>query len=230
MKLMIETIIGLPIFGIALTLATYSVALVIARRINNSIANPTLIAALLVVLVSKAFGIPLESYQVGGSVIAMLILPATISLAVPVYEQRRKLKRYFLPIIVGCSVGAATSLASVTILSKLFSLEEIPSLSLLSKSVTAAIAMDLAKTLGADVALTLMAVMVTGISGVLFGPPLLKLFKVEDPILQGISMGTSSHVIGTSRAMEMGPVQGAISSVAIFVTGIATVVLTLLVF
>jgi putative effector of murein hydrolase len=90
--------------------------------------------------------------------------------------------------------------------------------------------MDLAKTLGADVALTLMAVMVTGISGVLFGPPLLKLFKVEDPILQGISMGTSSHVIGTSRAMEMGPVQGAISSVAIFVTGIATVVLTLLVF
>lgn len=227
---MFESVLTTPIFGITLTLGSYILALAIARKIGSPAANPIIIAAIACIVFLKVFGIPISHYQIGGQLLMMLILPATISLAVMVYENVTHLKRHLLPIIIGCTVGAGVSISSVIILGRLFELDLVLLRSLVSKSVTTAIAIDLSKVVSGDISLAILAVMVTGISGVLVGPLLLKFLHIEDPTLQGIAMGTSSHVIGTARAMEMGPVQGAISSIALFTTGLATVVMVLLFF
>lgn len=227
---MFDPVLSSPIFGITLTLASFSLASALSKRIGSPVANPIVMAAIFCILFLKGFGIPIAKYQVGGQLLMMLILPATISLAVMVYENLTHLRRHLLPIVVGCTVGAGVSISSVVLLSRLFGLEFLLERSLISKSVTTAIAIDLSKVVSGDVSIAILAVMVTGISGVLIGPWLLKLFRIEDPTLQGIAMGTSSHVIGTARAMEMGAIQGAISSIALFFTGLATVVMALLFF
>lgn len=226
---MIDSILDMPIFGITLTLAAYVLALALAKRIRSPLANPIYVAALFCIIMLKLTGIPIARYQVGGKLLMMLILPATISLAVMVYENITHLKRHLIPILVGSTVGAATSLGSVLLLGKMFGLEDLLIQSLLPKSVTAAIALDLAPVVDGDVALTIMAVMLSGMTGVIIGPLLLRMFRIKDPILQGIAMGTSSHVLGTSRAMEMGSLQGAISSISLFITGMATVAIVLIV-
>lgn len=224
---MIDAILAMPIFGITLTLAAYVLALALSKKIKSPLANPIYVAALFCIIALELTGIPIARYQVGGELLMMLILPATISLAVMVYENITHLKRHFLPILVGSTVGGATSLVSVTLLGKLFGLETLLIQSLLPKSVTAAIALDLAPVVDGDVSLTIMAVMLSGMTGVILGPLLLRIFRIKDPILQGIAMGTSSHVLGTSRAMEMGSLQGAISSISLFITGMATVAIVL---
>lgn len=220
---MVEQLTSLPIFGISLTLIAYVFALYIAKRFSSPLTNPIIVASLLCIVVLKMLHIPIEQYQIGGELLVLLILPATISLSVKVYENREHLRNQVLPVIVGSTVGAAVSIISVQVLGKLFGLDGKLISSLLPKSVTAAIAMDLSPLVDGVVSISIMAVMITGITGVLIGPLLLRLLRVSNPTLEGIAMGTASHVIGTARALEMGPQQGAISSIALFSTGIATV-------
>jgi putative effector of murein hydrolase len=220
---MIDTITVLPEFGITLTLLAYLVSRRVLRNVHSPIANPIVVASLVCIAILRVTGIPISHYQQGGDLLMMLILPATICLAVMVYENLDSLKGNYLPIAVGSTVGAFVSIASVLLLSKLFGLSLILERSLLTKSVTTAIAIELVPVTSADLSIVVMSVIITGISGTLIGPVILRLFKVKNPVLQGIAMGTSSHVIGTSRAMELGKQQGAASSVALFVTGLVTV-------
>ncbi|MDD3823529.1 MAG: LrgB family protein, partial [Sphaerochaetaceae bacterium] len=219
-----------PMFGIALTLCTYAIGLFVSRKVHSPLANPMVVASILCIAFLKLTGIPLAAYAVGGDFLVMLIFPATTCIAVSVYSRMDLLKRHFIPIAIGCTVGATVSILSVRVLSRLVGLPEILTNSLLPKSVTTAIALELAGLFGGEPSLTVVAVMVTGISVVLGAPFLIRLFGITDPIVQGVALGTSSHVIGTTKALELGQTQGAMSGIAIFITGCATVIVSLLLF
>lgn len=219
-----------PMFGITLTFVAYAAGLAVARRFRSPLANPMVIAAVLCIGFLQVTRIPLASYQVGGDFLVMLIFPATTCIALSVYAKMDLLKKHLIPILVGCSVGATVSIVSILLFARIAGLSKLLTDSLLPKSVTTAIAIELSTLLGGIPPLTVVAVMITGISIVLIAPVLLKLLRIEDPVVQGIAIGTSSHVMGTAKALEIGPIQGAMSGIAIFITGIATVAVTLALF
>ncbi len=214
-----------PLFGIALTVAAYSAGLWVNRKTGLSIANPNLIAIPLVILCLVLTGTPLEEYQRGGEIINMLLGPATAALALSIYRQKEILKENFLPVLAGCLAGSCASVGSTLALCRFFGLDEALTTSLLPKSVTTPIAVELSAQGGGIAAVTIVVVIFTGIAGAALGPGLLRLAGITDPMAQGVAVGTASHGIGTARALELGKVQGAMSGVAIGVAGIITVLL-----
>ena len=217
-----------PFFGIALTIGAFMLGKRIAVRIKSPLANPFVIALIVVVATLKGLGIPLEYYQNGGDLLSLMLVPATAILGTTVYRQRALLRANFLPILAGCLAGAATSILSVYFLCQAFGVGESLMLSLLPKSVTTPIAMELAELSGGLVPLAIATVAATGIFGVIFAQWVLRLLGFDDPIVVGISIGTASHVIGTAKAIEIGETEGAASGVAICITGIATVAVYLI--
>ena len=214
-----------PLFGIALTVAAYAIGLWVNRKTGLSIANPNLIAIPLVILCLVLTGTPLEDYQRGGEMINMLLGPATVALALSIYRQREILRENFLPVILGCLAGCCASVASTLALCRVFHLDEALTASLLPKSVTTPIAVELSTQEGGIAAVTIVVVIFTGIAGAAFAPGLLRLMGITDPMAQGVAIGTASHGVGTARALELGKVQGAMSGVASGVSGIITVLL-----
>ena len=217
-----------PLFGIALTVAAYSIGLWVNRRTGLSIANPNLIAIPLIILCLLLTGTPLADYQRGGEVINMLLGPATAALALSIYRQREILKENFLPVLLGCLAGCCASVGSTLALCRIFGLDQALTASLVPKSVTTPIAVELSAQGGGIAAVTIVVVIFTGICGAALAPGFLKLLRVEDPMAAGVAIGTASHGIGTARALQMGKVQGAMSGVAIGVSGIITVLLVML--
>lgn len=203
-----------PLFGIALTVAAYSIGLWVNRRTGLSIANPNLIAIPLIILCLLLTGTPLADYQRGGEVINMLLGPATAALALSIYRQREVLRESFLPVLLGCLAGCCASVGSALALCKVFGLDETLTASLLPKSVTTPIAVELSAQRGGVAAITIVVVIFTGIAGAALAPGLLRLLGISDPMAQGVAIGTASHGIGTARALELGKVQGAMSGVA----------------
>lgn len=216
-----------PYFGIALSILAFEVGVWINRKLRTPIANPLFIAIILVIGILKLFDIPLESYNEGGNIISMFLAPATAALGVSIYSQLPLLKKNLLPIIVGTAVGSAVSMTSVFIMCKAFHLDEKLTASMLPKSVTTPIAMEISNQLGGIVPVTVAAVIMTGILGAVLAPTLIKVFKIEDAIVAGVAIGTSSHAVGTSKAIEMGEIEGAMSGIAIGVAGIVTVIYSL---
>ena len=214
-----------PLFGIALTVAAYSIGLWVNRRTGLSIANPNLIAIPLIILCLLFTGTPLADYQRGGEVVNMLLGPATAALALSIYRQREVLRESFLPVLLGCLAGCCASVGSTLALCKVFGLDETLTASLLPKSVTTPIAVELSAQRGGVAAITIVVVIFTGIAGAALAPGLLRLLGISDPMAQGVAIGTASHGIGTARALELGKVQGAMSGVAVGVAGIITVLL-----
>ena len=217
-----------PLFGIALSVAAFSVGLWVNRRTKLSIANPILIAIPLVIACLTLTGVPLADYQRGGEVINMLLGPATAALALSIYRQREILKENFLPVLLGCLAGCCASVGSTLALCRIFGLDQALTASLVPKSVTSPIAVELSAQGGGIAAVTIVVVIFTGICGAALAPGFLKLLRVEDPMAAGVAIGTASHGIGTARALQMGKVQGAMSGVAIGVSGIITVLLVML--
>ena len=217
-----------PLFGIALSVAAFSVGLWVNRRTKLSIANPILIAIPLVIACLTLTGVPLADYQRGGEVINMLLSPATVALALSIYRQREILKENFLPVLLGCLAGCCASVGSTLALCRIFGLDQALTASLVPKSVTTPIAVELSAQGGGIAAVTIVVVIFTGICGAALAPGFLKLLRVEDPMAAGVAIGTASHGIGTARALQMGKVQGAMSGVAIGVSGIITVLLVML--
>lgn len=215
-------------FGIALSAGAFEVGVLLNRKWKFPLFNPLLVGVVLVVAVMLIFQIPLKSYSVGGDMITMFLTPATAVLAYSIYNQRTILKQYWLPVVCGCAAGSLTSVFSVFGLCKLFHLDAQLTASLLPKSVTTAIAIDVSKSLGGIPALTVVAVIITGIFGAAFSPLLVKLFRVKNPIAAGVAIGSCSHAAGTSRALEMGEIQGAMSGISVGIAGIMTVILSLL--
>lgn len=218
-----------PFFGGALSVLAFWVGVKIQKKTGLVVCNPLLIGVILVIGLLLALGIPYEYYDQGGSLINLFLSPATACLAVAIYSKVQLLKENWLPILVGCVVGSAVSMGSILGLCRLFGLDEAMTASLLPKSVTTPIAMEISSQLGGISSVTVAAVVLTGIFGNILAPYLIKLFRIKNRIAAGVGIGCSSHAGGTSKAMEIGDVEGAMSGVSIGIAGILTVVLAMFV-
>ena len=224
-----DTLFRSPLFGIMLSILAYGLGVLINRKPRCAAANPLLIAILLVIGVLVAFRIPLESYQRGGDFIALFLAPATASLAVSIYRQLPLLKKNLLPVLAGCGTGSLASMGSVWLLCRLFRLDEALTASLLPKSVTTPIAIEIASQYGGIPSITVAIVVLTGILGAAAAPALIRLFRIRNPVEAGLAIGTCSHAVGTSKALELGEAEGAMSSIAIGVSGLLTVLFAMII-
>ncbi len=216
-----------PLFGIVLSIFAYEFGVQLNRKLRTPVANPLLIAITLIILVLNIFHIPVESYQQGGNIISLFLGPATAVLAVSVYSQLETLKKNLLPIIAGCLAGAIASMGSALLLCKAFGLDDKLVASMIPKSVTTPIAMEVSKNLGGIVPVTIAAVILTGIMGAVLAPILIRLFRIDNSVAAGVAIGASSHAVGTSKAIEIGETEGAMSGIAIGISGIITVLLSM---
>lgn len=218
---------GSPFFGVALTVAAYWLGTKIQKKTGLVICNSIVIAVALLIAVLSVFHIPYEAYYQGGSIINMLLGPATACMAVTVYAKLDLLKKNWLPVLLGCLAGTVTSIGSILVMCRLFGLDAAMTASLLPKSVTTPIATAVSEGHGGIVSITVAAVIFTGILGNLAAPFLVKLFRVRDPLAAGLGIGACSHAIGTAKALELGETEGAMSGLAIGVCGIITALLAL---
>ena len=224
-KIIMKDFLATPIFGVLLSIVCYEAGIIIQRRWRHPMLNPLLLAMVFVILILTVFDIPKETYDLGGSYILFLLGPATVVMAVPLYRQINLLKKDWLPILVGIFAGSATSVLSVIGLAKVFHVDLEIAVSMLPKSVTTAIGMEISKEVGGVVSLTVAVIVLTGILGAVIGPFILKVLGIKDEVAQGVAMGTSAHAVGTSKAMELGETQGAMSGLSIGIAGLATVLI-----
>ena len=213
-------------FGILLSLIAYRIAVWIRKKFGYAFLNPLLVAIIITVAAVLLLNVDYEVYNSSARYLSFLLTPATVCLAVPLYEQFDKLKENAAAILAGIFSGVLTSIASIFAMSKLFGFTKEEFVTFLPKSITTAIGMSVAEELGGYVSIAVAAIIVTGVLGNIICEAILKLFKIEDPIAKGAAIGTASHAIGTSKAIEIGEVEGAISSLSIVVAGIMTVLLS----
>lgn len=211
-------------FGVMLSLVAYGIGFELKKRFKFAIFNPLLIAIILVMIVLVSLHIDYDVYNEGAVYISYLLTPATVCLAVPLYEQFELLKKNWKALLIGILSGCIASMGSILAMSVIFSLSHEEYVSFLPKSITTAIGMGVSEELGGYVSITVAVIIITGVLGNMIGEQLLKLFRVTDPIAKGIAFGTASHAIGTAKAMEIGEIEGAMSSLSIVVSGIITVV------
>ncbi|MDO4442291.1 MAG: LrgB family protein [Slackia sp.] len=208
--------------SLALTVAVFAGAVWLNRKTKSPLLNPLLVSVAVIMALITLCGIPLESYESGTRIIASMLGPATAVLAFSIYQQRKILKSNFLPIFSGCLVGSIVSMISAYALCTFFGLGEEVALSTLPKSTTAPIALSITDELGGTASITMAAVMTTGVLGAIFSPMLANVFRIKNKVAQGVAIGTCSHAIGTAKALEMGKLEGAMSGVAIAVSGLLT--------
>ena len=220
---MSEILSSSSFFCIALTVTAFCIGAACQAKWKKAIFNPIMIGAVLVMLALYWLDIPVEQYQLDCKPLTYLTTPATICLAIAFYEQLQKLKQHLPAILIGVTGGTVFSLLSVWALSHLFDFSDVLTVSLLPKSITSAIGVVLSEQAGGVPALTTAVIIITGIFGNITGPFLAKLFRLHDPISQGVGFGTASHVIGTSRATEISPLLGAVSSLSLTLAGLITV-------
>ena len=212
-------------FGLFLTLAAYVLAMAIKRKLKSSLINPLLIAIIICIAVLLFGRIEYDTYNYGAKYISVLLTPATVCLAVPLYTQIEKLKQNFRAIMAGILSGVLTSLGSILLMSKIFGFSHEEYVTFLPKSITTAIGMSVSEEMGGYVAITVTVIVLTGVFGNIICESVLKLFGIRNRVAKGIAIGTASHAIGTSKAMEIGEIEGAMSSLSIVVSGILTVIL-----
>lgn len=216
-----------PLFSLILIISSYLFGLWCQRKTQKGWVNPLLIAIVIDIAVLKIFNIPLEAFNSGGNIVSMFLVPATALLAISIYKEREKIKRNFLPMLMGSFAGAIVSVLSIILLSELLGVESRIKFSLISKSVTTPIAIAISDTLGGIQGITVCAVMISGILGNILAPMLVKLLNLKDATSKGIAIGSASHALGTSKAIEMGEDIGAISGIALSFSSIITVGISL---
>lgn len=224
---MADTLLSSPFLGLFLSAAAWCAGCWLQKKTGLLLCNPLLIAAALIIAALSLLRIPYESYALGGDFIKLMLGPVTAVLALNIYNQRDILRENFLPVLAGCLAGSLTSVGSVLLLCRLFRVEETLTASLLPKSVTTAIAIGVAESQGGVGGIAAAAVIITGLIGAVLAPLFARVFHVTQPVAEGLAIGACSHALGTARAMEIGQVQGAMSSIAICVCGILTSVLAL---
>ncbi|MEE8717241.1 MAG: LrgB family protein [Coriobacteriales bacterium] len=215
-------------FGIVISLVAFQGAVLLNRKIRTPLLNPLLVAVTFIIIVLSVFHIPLQDYQAGGKVISYFLGPATAVLAYSIYRQFAILKRHFIPIFVGCLAGSITSMVSAYLLCRAFGMDQAVAMSTLPKSVTTPIAMSVSQELGGITSITVAVVIASGIMGSILAPTLIRLFRVKSPIAAGVAIGTCSHAVGTTKAMEIGELEGAMSGIAIGVSGLLTMIIAML--
>lgn len=219
-----EFLLESQFFGLFLSLAFFQLARWLNRKAGREVISPLLFATLLCIAVLLVFDIDFEVYNRGAQYLDVLLTPATICLAIPLYRQYELLRRNAVAVLAGSVAGVAAHMAGCLLMLAVFRQEAAEFITLLPKSITTAIGKSLSAELGGYPAITMAAIMITGLFGAAIAPALLRLFRVRDPLAQGLAIGTASHAAGTSTAVQMGEVQGAASSLAIVVTGLLTVV------
>ncbi len=219
-----EMITGSAFFGVFISLLGYEVGLFLKKKLKNPIFNPLLISIIFVIGALLLLDVDYDSYNDGAKYISYLLTPATVCLAVPLYEQLTLLKKNWKAIMIGITSGVITSLTSVFLLALVFGLSHEEYVTLLPKSITTAIGMELSREMGGFVTISVAVIVVTGIFGNVIAELVCRLFRIKEPVAKGIAIGTASHAVGTAKAMEMGQEEGAMSSLAIAVAGILTAV------
>ena len=213
------------VWGVSLTICMFALGTFLNRKLKAAWCNPLLLGSIFVILFLSLGKIPYAEYKESCSTLNYFLFPATVSLAVPLYEQWDLLRKNVLAILVGILTGVVTSICCILMIALAFHLTPKIAVSLLPKSVTTAIGVDVSTELGGIPALTTAVIILTGIVGNLLAVSLCKFLRITEPVAKGIAIGTSAHAIGTSRALEMGDVEGAMSSLSIAVAGVLTAVL-----
>lgn len=212
-------------FGMAISLFAYEIGLLIKKKLKKAIFNPLLISVVVVILFLVVFHIDYKTYDNGAKYLSYLLTPATVCLAVPLYQQLQLLKENAKAVIFGILSGVITSLTCVLLLSKLFGLNHEQYVTMLPKSITTAIGIGISQEMGGLVTITVASIVITGIIGNMMAEVICKIFRITEPVAKGIAIGTSAHAMGTSKALEIGEIEGAMSSLAIAVAGLMTVIL-----
>lgn len=212
-------------FGMILSLAAYKVGFEIQKKYKKVFLNPLLISIVIIIGILTAVGIDYETYQQGAKYLSYFLTPVTVCLAVPLYKQLQVLKENVVAVMISIFLGCLAHAGILIAIAALFHMENQLLFSLMPKSITTAIALGVTDELGGIQGVTVIGVMIAGISGAVVGPSILKAVGVKEPIAQGLALGSASHAIGTSKAVELGEIQAAMSSLAIVVTGILTVVI-----
>ena len=214
-----------PIFGLLLTIIFYNLGRFIQRKTGNSIFNPLLIAIICIIAFLSITKIPYEAYKIGGDSINFFLSPVTVVLAVPLYKQFELFKENMMEIIIGITAGVLVSFISIKILGGALNADSSLLNSLIPKSITTPMGISLTNSLGGVEAITVVAIICTGILGAIISPIVFKIGGIKHPIARGIALGTASHALATTKAIEMGEVEGAMSGLSIGISGTLTVIL-----
>lgn len=219
-----EMLINSTFFGVLITLLAYNVGVLFKDKFKHVIFNPLLIGIIIVMVILLSFDIEYKVYNEGAKYISYLLTPVTVSLAIPLYEKLELLKKNYKAILLGIASGVLTSLISVFVMSLILGLNHEEYASLLPKSITTAIGMELSREYGGYPSITVAVIVITGIFGNMISEFVCKVFKIEEPIAKGVCIGTSAHAMGTVKATQMGEVEGAMSGLSIAIAGIFTVI------
>lgn len=220
-----EQILNTQLFGLLTILVFYNIGLFIQKKAKKPIFNGLLICIILIILFLKITNIPYENFKIGADIMNFMLGPVTVVLAVPLYRQFDLFKKYLKEILIGIVVGVVTSFITITIIGKLTLTNNEIVYSILPKSITTPMGISLVNALGGVESITVVCIIATGIFGNILGELVLKIGKIKHPVSKGIAMGTAAHAMGTSKALEMGEVEGAMSSLSIGISGVLTVML-----
>lgn len=209
--------------GVFITLGAYFLGIYIKQKWKLAIFNPLLMAIIFTMIFLLVSRMPYDVYYEGAKYISYLLTPATVSLAIPLYEQFEPLKKNVRAILVGIVTGVLTSMVSVLLLAVIFHFDHQEYVTFLPKSITTAIGMGVSEELGGYVAITVAVIIITGIIGNMIAESVCRMFHITEPVAKGIAIGSASHAVGTTKAMEMGEVEGAMSSLSIVLSGLLTV-------
>ena len=221
---MTELILNSAYFGAVLSIGAFLLGRALQKRVKHPLCNPLLIAIVLVILFLLVFDLDYESYQRSARYLSYFLTPATVCLAIPLYEQFELLKKNVKAVLAGIVSGVLSSLCCVLVLALLFHLDHASYVTFLPKSITTAIGMGVSEELGGYVSITVAVIILTGILGNIFAQSACRLFRITEPIARGVAIGSASHAIGTAKAMELGEIEGAMSSLSIVVSGLLTVI------
>ena len=210
--------------GVTISLLAYMFGSVLKKKLKIAILNPLLVSIIVTIVVLVVADVDYDVYNEGAKYLSWFLTPATVCLAIPLYEQWELLKHNYKAVLGGIFAGVITSLTTVLVLCKVMGLSHKDYVTLLPKSITTAIGMGVSEELGGYVTLTVAVIILTGILGNIIAPFICRHFRITEPIARGIAIGSASHAIGTARAMEMGEIEGAMSSLSIAVSGLITVI------
>lgn len=220
-----ELMINSPLFGIFLTVITFIIGYEIQTKLGLKFLSPMVTSSVLIIAVLLIFKIPYVNYKEGADILTFFVAPATVVLAIPLYKNLDIIKKYFIPIFLGCLIGISVGAITAIILCNIFEINREILLSMLPKSVTSAIGYEISKKIGAIIEISMVFIVICGIIGYSVGELIFKIFKIDDKIARGVALGSCSHVLGTAKAMELGEVEGSISTVSISISGVLAVIL-----
>ncbi|WP_427169789.1 LrgB family protein [Fusobacterium nucleatum] len=217
-----EIIVGNLFFGLIISYFSFEIGKWVFKKTQSPICNPFLIGTSIVIAILKIFDISTEEYYKGAGMILFLLGPATVALAVPLYKKWDLFKKFFIPVTTGAVVGSFVGMVSVIILGKLFGMDNQLIFSLMPKSITTPFGIEVSSMLGGIPSITVVSIMLTGITGNVTAPLISKIFRIKHSVAVGIGIGVSSHAVGTSKAMEIGEVEGSMSALSIVFAGMLT--------